>query len=102
MARYIQRKNEEEFSVPSSTIYRIGCCDCGLVHDFVFCSHDGQPIVIAARRNNRATAAKRRKMTRLEQVERVLMAKTAIPVEYINGIAKAIVTEINRIPTIVE
>ncbi len=59
--RYIQRKDEEGFEVPSGTRYRIACCDCGLVHDFVFVSHDKKSIGIAARRNNRATAAKRRK-----------------------------------------
>lgn len=59
-ARYIQRQDEEGFDVPSGELYRIACCDCGLVHDFVFVSQDGKRIGIAARRNNRATAARRR------------------------------------------
>jgi hypothetical protein len=59
--KYIQRKDEEGFEVPSGMRYRIACCDCGLVHDFVFVSHDKKPIGIAAKRNNKATAAKRRK-----------------------------------------
>lgn len=58
--RYKQRKSEEGFVVPSGEIYRIACCDCGLVHDMVFVSEDGKPIEIAARINNRATAQKRR------------------------------------------
>ena len=62
MARYIQRYDKEGFSVPSETLYRMACCDCGLVHDFVFVSQDGKEIGIAARRNNRATAARRRKL----------------------------------------
>jgi len=60
MARYKQRQDEEGFAVPSGTVYRIACCDCGLVHDFVFISEDGKDIGIAARRNNRATSARRR------------------------------------------
>lgn len=39
--------------------YRIGCCDCGLVHDMEFRMKRGQ-VQIRARRNERATAAKRR------------------------------------------
>lgn len=60
MNRYAQRKDGEGFTVPSSEIHRIACCDCGLVHDFVFVSNDGQPIGIAAKRNARATAQRRR------------------------------------------
>ena len=58
--KYVQRYDKEGFEVPSSTVYRIACCDCGLVHDFVFVSEDGKPIGIAARRNNRSTAQRRR------------------------------------------
>ena len=58
--KYKQRKDYEGFEVPSGEIYRIACCDCGLVHDFVFVSEDGKPIGIAAKRNNRATAQRRR------------------------------------------
>jgi hypothetical protein len=58
--RYIQRHSEEGFSVPSGKLYRIACCDCGLVHDFVFVAGKGV-VGIAARRNNRATAQRRRK-----------------------------------------
>ena len=60
MTKYKKREDCEGFEVPSSTTYKISCCDCGLVHDFVFVSHDGKPVGIAARRNNRATAQKRR------------------------------------------
>jgi hypothetical protein len=60
-AKYIQRYDGESWSVPSKTIYKIACCDCGLVHDFVFVSEDGKDIGIAVRRNNRATSARRRK-----------------------------------------
>jgi hypothetical protein len=58
--RYKQRQDNEGFEVPSGKIYRIACCDCGLVHDFVFISEDGKNIGVAAKRNNRATAQRRR------------------------------------------
>ena len=60
MARYKQRTDGEGFTVPIGEVYRIACCDCGLVHDFVFVSEDGKPIGVAARRNNLATAQRRR------------------------------------------
>ena len=58
--RYKQRKDGEGFEVPLGEVYRIACCDCGLVHDFVFVVEDGK-LGVAAKRNNRATAARRRK-----------------------------------------
>jgi hypothetical protein len=58
---YIQRKDGEGFVVPAKKVYRIACCDCGLVHDFVFVNGRGV-VGIAARRNRRATAARRRQM----------------------------------------
>jgi hypothetical protein len=60
MVTYVQRYDDEGFTVPSGEVYRIACCDCGLVHDFVFVSEDNKPIGIAARRNNRSTAQRRR------------------------------------------
>ena len=58
--RYIQRFDGEGFTIPVGEIYRMACCDCGLVHDMVFISEDGKPIGAAARRNNRATAQRRK------------------------------------------
>lgn len=60
MTRYKHRADGEGFTVPSGEVYRIACCDCGLVHDFVFVSEDGTPVGIAAKRNERATAQRRR------------------------------------------
>mgnify|MGYP003553887234 CR=1 FL=1 len=60
VARYKQRTDGEGFTVPIGEVYRIACCDCGLVHDFVFDSGDGKPIGVAARRNNLATGQRRR------------------------------------------
>ena len=61
-AKYKQRVDNEGFTVPSGELYRIACCDCGLVHDFIFISEDGKDIGIAARRNKRSTAQRRRHM----------------------------------------
>lgn len=60
-SRYKLRRDGEDWTIPSGVLYRIACCDCGLVHDLVLCSEDGKDIGIAVRRNNRATAQRRRK-----------------------------------------
>ena len=59
--KYKKRKDGEVFSVPSGVVHRIACCDCGLVHDFVFLSHDGKPIGIVAVWNKKETKRLRRK-----------------------------------------
>lgn len=58
--KYIQRLDNEGFEVASKQLTRWKCCDCGLVHDIVFVSHDNKPIGVAAKRNNRSTAQARR------------------------------------------
>ena len=58
--KYIQRWDDEPFEVKSGEMTRWACCDCGLVHDIAFVAQ-GKKIGVAARRNNRATAARRRK-----------------------------------------
>ena len=61
--RYKLRNDGEGFTIPSGVLYRLGCCDCGLVHDVVLVSSGkGKDIGFAARRNARATAQLRRKM----------------------------------------
>ncbi len=45
---------------PVMNRYHISCCDCGLVHDFVFWISQGK-IYMKANRNRRATSAFRRK-----------------------------------------
>ena len=61
MAKYKQRKDGEGFIVPLDEVYRLACCDCGLVHDIVL-SYDKETneLAMAAKRNNRATAQRRR------------------------------------------
>ncbi len=58
-ARYRQRVDGEGFVVPLGEVYRLACCDCGLVHDVVWVYQKGE-LGMATRRNNRATAQKRR------------------------------------------
>jgi hypothetical protein len=40
--------------------YRMGCCDCGLVHELEFRVVNVDDVEFRARRNSRSTAAKRR------------------------------------------
>lgn len=63
MTRYKQRKDGEGFVVPLDEVYRLACCDCGLVHDIVL-SYDKETgeLGMATKRNNRATAQRRRNM----------------------------------------
>ena len=70
--RYKQRINGEGFEVPHNQAYRLACCDCGLVHDFIFISQDSLPILVAATRNNRATAQYRRNKVITKAVSEVL------------------------------
>jgi uncharacterized Zn finger protein len=60
MTRFKQRQDYEDFDLPSGEIYKLRCCDCGLVHDFVFVTKDGREINVSARRNTRSTAQSRR------------------------------------------
>lgn len=61
MTKYMQRKDGEGFDVPAGTPVRWACCDCGLVHDLVFVNGRGK-VGVAARRNNRATGQRRRRV----------------------------------------
>jgi len=61
-AKYTQRFDGEDFDIPTKQIYRIACCDCGLVHDFVFVAGNVKKINVATERNKRATAQRRRYM----------------------------------------
>lgn len=67
MKRYQQIIDGEGFEMLSGEVYRLACCDCGLVHDMVIVSHDEKPVGIAMRRNKKATT-KRRKMLRIKRL----------------------------------
>lgn len=61
--KYIKRKDGDGWSVKNRIPFRISCCDCGLVHNLVLHVRGrrrGFVIGIAAERNERATAAKRK------------------------------------------
>ncbi|MCK5609987.1 hypothetical protein KAR91_49395 [Candidatus Pacearchaeota archaeon] len=57
--KYIQRVDGEGWEVKPGEIFRLACCDCGLVHDVIIVEEDGE-IGMAAKRNNRATGQRRR------------------------------------------
>ena len=52
------RVDGEGFEVPLGEIYRLACCDCGLVHDVVWEYEDGK-LGMAAQRNEVETAKRR-------------------------------------------
>lgn len=58
--RYKTRIDNEGWSQKSGVPFRIACCDCGLVHDIVIVAR-GKTLGVAAKRNARATAQRRRK-----------------------------------------
>lgn len=60
MVKYIQRIDGEYWSITREEIFRIACCDCGLVHDIIVVEEDGE-LTMAARKNNRATGQRRRR-----------------------------------------
>jgi hypothetical protein len=58
---YQSRKDGEGWAQKSGEVFKLECCDCGLVHRIVIMA--GKPgglIGIAASRDNRATAQRRR------------------------------------------
>lgn len=61
MSRYTQRKDGVPFTIRSGEMHRIACCDCGLVHDVLITLQDSKTLRVCAKRNNRATAQRRRK-----------------------------------------
>ncbi len=71
MTKYTQRSDGEGFEVPNGQVYKLACCDCGLVHQIVILApgvEKGTPLGFAAKRDNRATAARRRKSSENTEV----------------------------------
>ena len=58
---FTQREDGEGFFIPHGEVFKIACCDCGLVHNFVVVEEDGE-LGMAAERNNRSTGQRRRHM----------------------------------------
>lgn len=68
--KYTQRQDGEGFTIPNGQIYKLACCDCGLVHQIVISApgvKEGEPLGFAARRDNRATATRRRSLKKKEK-----------------------------------
>jgi hypothetical protein len=64
VSRYVKRVSGDGWTVKNREVFRIGCCDCGLVHKVVLHVRGrrrGFLIGIAAEVDSRATAQKRRK-----------------------------------------
>ncbi len=61
MRRTYKPAQDDEWIQPVKENFGLCCCDCGLIHDVDFRIKKGK-IQFRARRNRRATAAKRRKM----------------------------------------
>lgn len=64
MSKYTKREDGEGWEIRNRVPFKVACCDCGLVHLMVIHSpgqRKGKVLGIAARRDERATSAKRRK-----------------------------------------
>lgn len=59
MKRFTQLVDGEGVDIPLGEVWKLRCCDCGLVHDIVIVMEDGE-LGMALRRNKRATAQMRR------------------------------------------
>ena len=57
----LERAPANEWLQPVRKGYKLGCCDCGLVHEMDFRLHNGH-IQFRARRANRSTGQVRRWM----------------------------------------
>ena len=66
MTKYTQRLDGEYWSITREEIFRIACCDCGLVHDIIVVEEHGK-LTMAARKNNRATGQRRRRRNELNE-----------------------------------
>lgn len=65
----------EGIELESEKPFRFACCDCGLVHDVVIVSADGDPVGFAVKRNDSATATRRQSI----QADTLDMLYTVLP-----------------------
>lgn len=61
--KYQSWQDGEGIEFKSGERFKFACCDCGLVHEICLVSR-GRKIGMAIKRNQRATAAKRRQRKR--------------------------------------
>lgn len=66
MSRYSYKPiiDGEGFEMQSGEVFRLACCDCGLVHNVVIVSQDEAPVGVAMERNRKATVLRRNKIKR--------------------------------------
>ena len=62
MTRYQILNDGEGLEVDSGQVIRFACCDCGLVHLIALAIEQNGKIGFAVKRDNRATAQRRRAM----------------------------------------
>lgn len=65
MSRYLQLEDGVSTTVPNKKVWRLACCDCGLVHRVAIVAlkqRKGSLLGLAVARDKRATAARRREM----------------------------------------
>uniref|UniRef100_A0A6M3LLP2 Uncharacterized protein n=1 Tax=viral metagenome TaxID=1070528 RepID=A0A6M3LLP2_9ZZZZ len=48
------------FEIELGTVFKLACCDCGLVHNIAIAKENNDKIGFALERNNKATAQLRR------------------------------------------
>lgn len=61
MTRYVHVKSGGPIYVIKGVTFKMGCCDCGLVHDIIWEDDEDNRLKMTITRNERATAAMRRK-----------------------------------------
>lgn len=61
MSRYKQVHDNVGFAMKSGEVFKLACCDCGLVHRVVMVSNRKGEIGVAMKRDKRATAGRRRR-----------------------------------------
>lgn len=61
LSRFVDDDGWTDWQNPIQQGYRMKCCDCGLVHVFDFRVDDEGLVQFRVSRDNRATAASRRK-----------------------------------------
>ena len=68
--KYTQRRDGEGWEEKSHRVFKLACCDCGLVHDVVIVAgKPGRKVGIAAKRNTRSTGQRRRHTSQNEKTQ---------------------------------
>lgn len=80
MGGYTQVVDGIGVEVPNGTIFRLACCDCGLVHDVVVLTRNRRgKIGLAMKRNKRSTTMRRKGRSLERALKDQLAASAASP-----------------------